>query len=98
MNNEYTVIGISKIDLRPYLQKQNYPEDLIYPILNGYKSDKYNWEGVLHTNNITLLRLRFGQNPQSGIDLWRIIDEKHMKGILDAVYYDKSLCEWIKIV
>lgn len=95
MNKEYKIIELSKEVLREYLNKQNYHEDIIYPILNGYKSDKYNWEGILHTQGITLLRLRFGQ--PNGIDIWRILDNKHLKQILDALYYDKALTEWIKI-
>lgn len=95
MNKDYKIIELSKETLRKYLHKQNYPEDIIYPILNGYKSDKYTWEGVLHTQGITLLRLRFGQ--PNGIDVWRITDEKHLIIILDVLYYDKALTEWIKI-
>lgn len=96
MEVKYAIKEIEKKNILEYLQKNNFnKETILDPMMKGWKTDKYDFKGILKEGTL-LLRLRFGQ--PNGIDTWRIPNNEYLKSILDNIYYDKALTEWVKVI
>lgn len=96
MGEQLSLIELKRENLEEYLKKNNVKEENINFTLRGFKSDKYDFEGVNNTKSMILIRLRFGK--MNGIDTWKVRDNEHLNQILEVLYFDEALTEWIKVI
>lgn len=93
--SKFKIVEIKKEHILEYLQKNNFNKEIILdPMMNGWKTDKYDFKGIPNESTL-LLRLRFGQ--PNGIDTWRVKDDAYLMQILEVLYNDKALTEWVKV-
>lgn len=106
IQGKYECLEMSKEEIVEFLRKANYDQDIIYSFLKGYKSEKFEFEGLDKCECPLLLRLRYG--APSGIDIWKLGFKnpkydwtgrpiEHRDSILEEGYNKRALTEWVYI-